>query len=285
MSTALVLVGAGAAGIHQVGHITAILESGIDFGFLAGTSSGSINAATLRRGDINTLVDAWSSVRNKDIFSYTPSSLAGFFQPGKGIASSAPLRKFISKHIGDVEVDKDRTFLISATDEVNRTPFQKYAQDLTTRDQYLDMIWASASIPILFPVVKWSDSTSVRSLSDGGLTANAAIREAVEWGAESIYVSIPRNSPPKPVGNAIDRVGNMITTFMENMVLRELKLIQAYNKVDGKRFIKLCVIQPTNYTNVGIVDFDGLGSTSDRKALIQIHKEDALKQLSKFYSK
>jgi predicted acylesterase/phospholipase RssA len=147
------------------------------------------------------------------------------------------------------------------------------------------MIWASASIPILFPVVKWSDSTSVRSLSDGGLTANAAIREAVEWGAESIYVSIPRNSPPKPVGNAIDRVGNMITTFMENMVLRELKLIQAYNKVDGKRFIKLCVIQPTNYTNVGIVDFDGLGSTSDRKALIQIHKEDALKQLSKFYSK
>ena len=273
---ALITPGAGAAGIITAGHLLAFEELGLSFDFIAGTSSGCLNAGMFHQGGAQAVLESWLTIKNRDIYNLNPFTLTGGFRKGGGVADSKPMFQYLSKHLDKSKLGP-QPFLITATNEVTRQPFQKFASELT-QEELVTLCYASASIPALFPVVRYHSDL----LCDGGITANAAIRESVSQGADTIYVLIPRKTRAKDPGDALARVGNIISTMMEQLIMREIKMVEAYNRIEGKRHIDMKVVSPTQYVDIGLADFDGLGDYYDRKLLIELHKQDALKQLSKY---
>lgn len=67
MKTALVISGGGSKGAFAVGAIEVLLEK-YDFDLIVGTSTGALIAPMVAIGDIEKLVDIYTSVRNEDIY-------------------------------------------------------------------------------------------------------------------------------------------------------------------------------------------------------------------------
>lgn len=273
MPTALLLPGAGAAGIVQYAQIRAIDNAGIQVDYVAGTSAGCLNGSLYNQGELGLLREIWLRIRNRDVYTQTPLHYLNALKRPGYLADGSPLRRLLSKVVLKERM-KPRPFLINATDEVTRQPVQRYAADLTQED-LVTLCYASASVPVIFAPVAWQGTL----LTDGGITNNSSIREAVSWGADHIILCLPRYTAPSQPGNLLDRVGTVIGALMENSLMREIKLVQAYNHLPGKREVQITLLRPRSYTNIGILDFDGLGSTADRMAFMDHHYLETVEQL------
>ena len=94
----------------------------------------------------------------------------------------------------------------------------------------VDMVLASASIPLLFPPVR----VGTHLLWDGGLLVNTPLAPAVALGAEEI-VTVLVTEPPEPLpgplrhfGRAVERT---VDSFLENAYNMDRKLLLERNRV------------------------------------------------------
>jgi len=94
----------------------------------------------------------------------------------------------------------------------------------------VDMVLASASIPLLFPPVR----VGTHLLWDGGLLVNTPLAPAVALGAEEI-VTVLVTEPPEPYpgpfahfGRAVERT---VDSFLENAFNMDRKLLLERNRV------------------------------------------------------
>lgn len=273
MKTSLILAGAGARGIIQVGMIKAYLETRKQYHALYGSSVGAINGAMLHAGQFDDLVEMWLKIRNKDVFKQAPWNM---LRKDRGcLYDSSPLRNLLQKTV-DFEALKNAEGVLS----VNVTNLGTYKAERYLFGRHLpgnplaalDIIYASASPPILMSPVK----TPMGTLTDGGITNNYSVIDAVKDGADELIILAPMVPQPKPIKNIIDAIDSTVSIQLWNQLQRELAFVEKLNSIEGYRKVDVKVIGCDRPVDIGILDFD----IDDRQGQIDYGYKLAMKALS-----
>jgi NTE family protein len=172
-------------GAIQVGMLRALYERGIEPDLIVGTSVGAVNGAFIASrpftpATTDELAEVWRWLGRGQVFPLNPvTGFLGFFGARRYLVPERGLRDLLVEHM-----EFDRL-------EQARVPFHVITTDVLTgseirlsRGPALDAVMASAAIPGVFPPVDWGD----RHLMDGGIANHAPISDAVELGAERVYV-------------------------------------------------------------------------------------------------
>jgi NTE family protein len=184
MATAFVLAGGASLGAVQAGMVGVVLEAGIEPDLIVGSSVGALNGAWLASHPgpqgAALLADVWRTVRRRDIFPFSPVRIiGGMVGRLDHTVSSVPLARWMSLRAPFSRLEQATVPLhIVATDLVNGTPVV-----LSTGD-VIEALLASAAIPGVYPPV----TIDGRVLVDGGLVANNPVTQAVELGADEVYL-------------------------------------------------------------------------------------------------
>jgi NTE family protein len=185
VTTAFVLSGGAAHGAVQAGMLMALDERNIRPDLIVGTSVGAINGAWLAGhppgdSDLAGLANLWRSLKRSQVFPTRPLlGLRGFLGQARNLVPAGPLRRLVRQHVTFERL------------EDAHVPLHALAADVLTGEGVLlstgdtvDAVVASASIPAVFPPVKIGE----RYLMDGGVVNNTPICQAVELGADRIWV-------------------------------------------------------------------------------------------------
>jgi NTE family protein len=184
MTTAFVLPGGGSLGALQVGMAEALIDAGIVPDLLVGTSAGAVNGAWLAahpdpRG-VAELRRQWVSVRRREVFPFSPLSVAlGLSGRRDYVVKATSLARWLSARLPFARLEEASVPLhLMATDLVTGAPVRLSSGDL------LEALLASTALPGIFPPVR----VDGRLLVDGGVAADTPISQAVELGADTVYV-------------------------------------------------------------------------------------------------
>ena len=191
--TAFVLSGGASLGAVQAGMLRALYERGVAPDLIVGTSVGALNGAFIASrpatpSTAHQLADVWRSVSRWNVFPLNPlTGFFGFFGARDHLVSDRGLRKLVADNIevGPLE-DSPVPLHVITTDLLSGRELR------LSRGDMLEAVIASAAIPGVFPAVEREG----RPLIDGGVANNTPIADAIELGAERIYVL--------PTGNACD---------------------------------------------------------------------------------
>lgn len=182
---AFVLTGGGSLGSIHAGMLEALYERNITPDLIVGTSVGAVNGVFIasRPQAVETarsLGDVWRGLRRPHVF---PMDFVGGFLGFAGRRSSLipnrALRRLIQSYAAfDDLADAPIPLHVIATDATT-------GEELPlSRGNAVDAVLASAAIPGVFPPVEWEG----RLLIDGGISNYAPISDAVEHGANTVYV-------------------------------------------------------------------------------------------------
>lgn len=191
MTTAFVLSGGGSLGAVQVGMLFALAEQHVTPDLLVGTSVGALNAAFIAAHGVDTngieaLADVWAGLHAHSVFTIEPQQvIAAVAGRRDSICTNAGLRKLLDAHLSfsDLE-DAPIPLVIVATDLLSGTEVP------LAKGPAAPAILASSAIPGVFPTI---EIDGLR-LTDGGLADNTAVSQAVQAGADTIYV-LPTGHP------------------------------------------------------------------------------------------
>jgi NTE family protein len=192
VTTAFVLAGGASLGAVQVGMVEVLLEAGIQPDLIVGTSVGALNGAWLAshpglEGAV-LLRDVWLSVRRRDVFPVSPlRMLRGLLGRVDHLVSSEPLARWLSVRAPFFQLEQAAIPLhVVTTDLLSGTPVVLSSGDV------IEALLASAAIPGIFPPVE----INRRLLVDGGLVANTPVSQAVDLGADVVYLIPTVNEAP-----------------------------------------------------------------------------------------
>ena len=215
--TAFVLSGGASLGAIQVGMIRALYEREVAPDLIVGTSVGALNGAFIAsRPPIpetaEELAEVWRDLGRGQVFPLNPlTGFLGFFGARDHLMSEDGVRKLIENHIEFTALEQSPIpFHVIATDLLSGRELR------LSRGDACDAVLASAAIPGVFAPVEWEG----RKLIDGGVSNNAPIADAIELGAERIYV-LPTGSAcdlSKPPRGAVA----MLLHAMSLLVMRRL---------------------------------------------------------------
>jgi NTE family protein len=192
-TTAFVLSGGASLGATQAGMLRALYEREIAPDLILGASVGAVNGAYIasRPATVKTataLAEIWREVGRQQVFPLNPlTGFVGFFGLRDHLIPSHGLRRLVETHTEFARLeDSPIPFSVIATDLLSGREHRLSEGDA------IEAVLASAAIPGIFPPVDWDG----RKLIDGGVSNNTPIADAIELGAERIYVL--------PTGNACD---------------------------------------------------------------------------------
>jgi NTE family protein len=244
--TAFVLSGGASLGAVQAGMLRALYERGVEPDLIVGTSVGALNGAFVASrppipATAHELGDVWRGTGRWDVFPRNPlTGFLGFIGARDHLVSDHGLRKLVADYL-ELELLED-----------SPVPLHVIATDLLSgrelrlsRGDALEAIIASAAIPGIFPAVERDG----RLLLDGGVANNTPIVDAIELGAERIYVL--------PTGNACDLpkaprgAVSMLLHAMSLLVMRRL-LVEVETLRDRAELI---VLPPPCPLTIAPIDF------------------------------
>lgn len=253
-TTAFVLSGGGSLGSVQVGMLQALQAHGVTPDLLIGTSVGALNAAFLAghgvtEKSLDALSRTWLRLRTRDVFPIDPLRL-GLAAIGRAesLCSNGPLRHLISDHLAFERLE-DAPIPV----HVVTTELKSGKEVLLSKGNALDAVLASAAIPAVFPSVEIDG----RILVDGGIADNAALSQAIELGAERIYV-LPTGYPC----DLTKRPRTPLATAVHSLTL----LIQQRLIVDIEHYrdrVDIRVMPPLCPLDVSSIDFGSTGRLID----------------------
>jgi NTE family protein len=173
--------------------LRALYERGIAPDLIVGTSVGALNGAFIASRPpvpqtAEELATVWHDIGRWQVFPLNPlTGFFGFFGARDHLISDRGLRELVKTHTEFAALEDAPTPLhVIATDLLSGRELR-----LSTGNA-MESVLASAAIPGVFPAVEWEG----RKLIDGGVSNHAPIADAIELGAERIYVL--------PTGNACD---------------------------------------------------------------------------------
>lgn len=190
MTTALVLSGGGSLGAVQVGMLRALVEAGVGFDMVVGTSVGAVNAAYIAddpsTDGVEGLSRLWCGLRRGDVFPTGPwhgmLAASGY---RRSLVADRGLRALLTRHLRFEQLeDAPLPVHVVATDALTgvSTAF--------STGSAVDAILASTAIPGVLPPVRLGS----RWFVDGAVADNCPIRHAVELGADTLWV-LPAGYP------------------------------------------------------------------------------------------
>ncbi|MGH9123754.1 MAG: patatin-like phospholipase family protein [Acidimicrobiales bacterium] len=184
MTTAFVLAGGASLGAVQAGMAEVLLGSGIQPDLFVGASVGAINGTWLAshpgvEGALS-LQELWRSIRRRDVFPVSPRCLVGgVVGRCDHLVSAGHLTRWLTERAPFARVeDAPLPLHVVATDLLSGQPVVLSEGDL------VQALLASSAIPGVFPPVEIDG----RVLVDGGLAADTPISQAVDLGADVVYV-------------------------------------------------------------------------------------------------
>jgi NTE family protein len=215
--TAFVLSGGASLGAVQAGMIRALYERGVAPDLILGTSVGALNGAFIASRPAtpqtaSQLATVWQGIGRGQVFPLNPlTGFFGFIGARDHLISESGLRRLVTEHLQFAALEDAPTpFHVIATDLLSGRELR------LSRGSALEAVLASAAIPGVFPAADWEG----RKLIDGGVSNNTPIVDAIELGAERIYVL--------PTGNACDLadaprgVVAMLLHAMSLLIMRRL---------------------------------------------------------------
>lgn len=217
MKPALVVSGGGSKGAFAVGAIRYMRETrGIEFGLVAGTSTGALIAPLVVTDEMALLESLYTTVRNADLLS--PVSVQTSWKRGY-LYDTRPLEKLLARTIDAARaqrvLDSDVPSFVSAVSlQTGRlTYFQAGGADgrpegphadlvrVKDRASLLSAIVASTNQPVFMPAVCFApEARPLREYVDGGVREYAPIHVAIANGASEVYAIL--HSPP-PAGKKV----------------------------------------------------------------------------------
>jgi NTE family protein len=242
---AFVLTGGASLGAIQVGMLQALARREIRPDFLIGSSAGALNCAFLagREWPASTgeLERIWLGLSRSDVFPMGPvGSLLGLIGRREYFISPSRFEALIRQHITYENVEEAGIPLhLMATDVLSG------AEVRISRGPVVDALRASTAVPGVFPPVHIGH----HYLMDGGVANNAPLSQAIDLGAELVYV-LPAGYAcglRKPPASAL---GMAIHAF--SLVFNE-KLVESIGHCSGDARIK--VVPPLCPVTVSPIDF------------------------------
>lgn len=244
--TAFVLSGGASLGAVQAGMLRALYERGVTPDLIVGTSVGALNGAFIAsrpatQATARQLADVWHAVSRWNVFPLNPlTGFFGFFGTRDHLVSDHGLRKLVAANL-EVELLEESPIPLHviATDLLSGRELR------LSRGDALEAVIASTAIPGIFPAVELDGGL----LIDGGVANNTPIVDAIELGAERIYVL--------PTGNACDLpepprgVVAMLLHAMSLLVMRRL-LVEVEMLRDRAELI---VLPPPCPLTIAPIDF------------------------------
>lgn len=250
MKTALVLSGGGANGAYQAGVIGFLFgELGVDPEIVCGTSVGALNALQIAHFPLGqplkaarAVFDVWHNIEgNDDVYREWPvvGALAALWK--SSIYDTRPLRQMVAGIY-------DRVRVLASGRELHMVAVELGSGLATvwreTDDDLLDGVMGSAAFPVMFPPAR----ARGRWWVDGGVRDVTPIGQAIDAGAERIYVVI--TDPEDPSLERVDKwnaikIATRTLGLLVNEVMRgDLKLAHARNHLPEYRDVDIIVIRP-----------------------------------------
>ncbi len=174
LSIGLALGSGSSRGWAHIGIIRALSEIGIEPDIVCGCSIGSIVGASYLAGNLDTLEDWVCSLTQTDVVKFLE------FNPLlRGFVDATRLQSFFTKYICEENTqfrDLSRIFATVSTD------LESGREIWFTKGQVLNSVWASISLPGLFPPIQ----SQGRWLVDGGLVNPVPVSICRALGADIV---------------------------------------------------------------------------------------------------
>ena len=170
-----VALGSGAArGMSHIGIINALADMGIEPAIVCGTSVGSLVGASYAAGKLDTLEEWARSLTRFDVarFIDISPSFSGFVDTDR-------LHEFLNNHVAgdDANIeDLHKSYASVATD------LQTGREVWLNEGSVIQSVWASMSLPGLFPAIRHNNSWLV----DGGLVNPIPVSVCRAMGADIV---------------------------------------------------------------------------------------------------
>jgi len=240
-----VLTGGASLGAVQVGMAQALARGGIRPDFMIGSSAAALNAAFLAGaewpGSTGELERIWLGLSRSDVFPMGPlSSLLGLIGKREYVVSPSGVEALIRERIPYERIEDSTIPLhVMATDVITG------AEVRISRGSVADALRASTAIPGVFPPVRIGH----HYLMDGGVANNAPVSQAIDLGADVVYV-LPagyacglRKPPASALGMAVHALG---------LVLNQ-KLVESLERCSESARVK--VVPPLCPVTISPIDF------------------------------
>jgi len=193
IDTFVVLSGGGFRGVFEISALYCLTEIvGIEVDGYAGVSIGAIIGAMAVQGKISEFRTQWLSIENKDEIFQEPGVFGalGALLTGKtGLNDVSKLKKFISENI---DINTLRASGIEFQVGVVNFQTGNYETHRPDNPEFLNLILASASVPIAFPLLEING----QQYGDGGVKHILPLQyleHAITAGAKRIIVILPFN--------------------------------------------------------------------------------------------
>lgn len=174
---ALVLSGGGGRGAYELGVFKAFMERQRRFDLISGTSVGAITGAAIASGLTMPELEAmWGRMHQFKVMQ--PRGDVWMLAKWTHLMYTRPLLQFIEREIDFEAIKHSPTELRVCAVDVGNGDIRVFTNMELTPKRLL----ASASIPVLFPMVE----DGGRHYWDGGTVVNTPLRPAIEAGATEI---------------------------------------------------------------------------------------------------
>ena len=197
---AVALAGGGAKGGYEVGVWRSLLEEGLKYNAVSGTSVGALNGAMMTMRDLERAEALWRNIRYSQVMSVDDAVMTRLFS---GDASVREIRNTLKKAVGIV---KDGGLDISPLRELIRNTADikrikesdvelfivtysltdKKGLDIAVKslpdDQVCDMLLASA----YYPAFRNEPLTGGKHYADGGFSENLPLTPLIDHGYKNI---------------------------------------------------------------------------------------------------
>ena len=187
----LVISGGGARGAWGGGVAQGLCElDGRTYEGVIGTSTGSLLMPLVALKDYDRLKTAYTTTRQKDIFSRNPFKKNGELKQfcaflriifgSKNLGESKRLRKRLDRFFTAVDYQKlraDSLTIMATVVSLTENKVETKSSDEEAYSDLLDWIWASANQPVFMSTLTKEGEQWV----DGGLKDNVAIDAAIEY--------------------------------------------------------------------------------------------------------
>jgi predicted acylesterase/phospholipase RssA len=232
---ALVLSGGGAKGAFTAGVVKYLMvELGLNFDLVAGTSTGALIAPLVASQDIANLIHFYENVEQQDILTDRPDLLAFLFSDA--LNDTKPLERLIHKFFGD---KRRYERLLHSSTEMFVTVVNMQTGEIEYGNQHRDSkptllkkILASACVPVMMPPVKIGKWQYV----DGGVKEIAPFSKAIDEGATHIVSVIlspdPEHREPirKEFTSSMDILKRTLALLTDEIVDNDLKIATVYSE-------------------------------------------------------
>lgn len=267
MKRLLVLAGGSLAGSYQLGVIkNLVIQQGLDFDVIAGTSIGAINAAYLAQSELNTreieayiaeMENLWTDIPSSKV--YIKPRFLSWLRPfiGQSMYDNSGITKKIWKTIDRERILKSgRELRIDTVDvTTGRTAIIE-----PTNPNFIDFIIASTSIPFIFTPYTYNGfGGRERLYIDGGIRDNTPVKAAFQAASFDdeyemhIIMCYPTWLPTcnsNIYKNPIKYAIRMIDILRHDVVMSDIETAQLYNKqiqsghCTDKVFTKMYIYRP-----------------------------------------